>query len=149
MSKKYVYGIIHERSRVTDDVIHGGKIIQVYTDEISDERVLVIQTHLGTIYETFDKYFVTEPAAIAEIVNEISRKMEIYKDKCKKASETVERCMRYLNKQTSTTCPDIKKVFAIQGQLEKAEEELEKMTPTMEILHESLLNCYEVTRKMK
>ena len=148
MSKKYVYGIINERSRVTDDVIHGGRIIQTYRDDLTNERVLIIQTCFGTIYETFDRHFVTDINEIAEITKELSRQSELYKDKYDKAFNTVERCGRYLSKQATNSEPNIKKCFEIQGQLEKAEEVINMISPKIEMIRQSLFNCYQVTKKM-
>ena len=148
MSKKYVYGIINERSKVTDDVIQGGRIIQVYKDDFTDERVLIIQTAFGTIYETFDKYFITDFNEISEVVKEINKQAQLYKERFDKAVVTAERCARYLSKQATNSEPNIKKCFEIQEQLEKANEVIDKLTPKIEILRQSLLNCYQVTKKM-
>ena len=149
MSKKYVYGIINERSNITDAPIRGGRIVQTYRDDLTNERVLIIQTSLGTIYETFDKYFITDANEVAEIINEISKKVESYKDKYKKANETAERCTRYLYKQATNAEPNIKKCFEIQGQLEKATEYIDKIAPKLEMIRESLLTCYEISQKMQ
>lgn len=148
MSKKYVYGIINERSEITDSPIYGGRIIQTYNDELTGERVLIIQTSLGTIYEAFARHFVTDLDEISEIVNMISKKFETLKARYKKADETADRCMAYLNKQSTNPAPDIPKCFQIQGQYEAAVKEIEKLQHKLEVLRQSLVSCHEVTQKM-